>query len=274
MKKLLPLLLIAVLLSAFKASVTTRPIKNLKVTDTGNLVNAGKVWAALYQQRAAEYKALCFQAYNIAKERIDMAVKKRGKKPFAVVTDIDETLLDNSPYDAARAIKNLDYSSATWKQWTAKGIADTVPGAPTFLKYAASKGVKIFYITNRGTDERTGTLKNLQLYHLPNADSAHLLLSQGLSSKESRRKEVLKKYNIVLLCGDNLPDFDALYDNNPSEQDRTAATNKLRKQFGSRYIIIPNPSYGDFENAWYKFNFNLTDAQKDSVIRSLIKVDK
>jgi 5'-nucleotidase (lipoprotein e(P4) family) len=274
MKKLLPILLIAALLSAFKASVTPGPVKNPKVIDTGNLVNAGKVWAALYQQRAAEYKALCFQAYNIAKERIDIAVKKHEKKPFAVVTDIDETLLDNSPYDAARAIKNLDYTSSTWKQWTAKGIADTVPGAPTFLKYAASKGMKIFYITNRGEDERIGTLKNLLLYHLPNADSAHLLLSQGSSSKEIRRKEVLKKYNIVLLCGDNLPDFDALYDNNPTEKDRTAATDKLRKQFGSRYIIIPNPSYGDFENAWYKFNYKLTDSQKDSIIRSLIKIDK
>jgi 5'-nucleotidase (lipoprotein e(P4) family) len=262
MKKLLPLLLIAALLSAFKASVTPGPVRNLKVTDTNNLVNAGKVWAALYQQRAAEYKALCFQAYNIAKERIDLAVKKHGKKPFAVVTDIDETLLDNSPYDAARAIKNLDYTSSTWKQWTAEAIADTVPGAPSFFKYAASKGVTIFYITNRDEDERVATLKNLQLYNLPNADNAHLLLRNGSSSKENRRQEVLKKYNIVLLCGDNLPDFDALYDNKPTEQ------------FGSRYIIIPNPSYGDFENAWYKFNFNLTDAQKDSIIRSLIKVDK
>src|SRR6202012_2957502 len=207
MKKLLPLLFAAALLCAFKPSVTTGSIKNPKVIDTNNLVNAGKVWASLYQQRAAEYKALCFQAYNIAKERMDAAIKKRGKKPFAVVTDIDETLLDNSPYDAARAIKNLDYNSKTWKQWTAKAIADTVPGAPSFFKYAASKGVKVFYITNRDEDERGATLKNLRLYHLPNTDDAHLLLKKASSSKESRRLDVLKKYNIVLLCGDNLPDF-------------------------------------------------------------------
>jgi 5'-nucleotidase (lipoprotein e(P4) family) len=244
----------------------------LPATDSTSIVNNGKVWTSLYQQRAAEYKALCFQAYNIAKERIDKAVKKHSKIQYAVVTDIDETLLDNSSYDAARALHNLDYDSKAWKQWTAKGIADTVPGAPTFLKYAASKGVNIFYITNRETDERAGTLKNLQSYHLPNADSAHLLLKQisSSSSKESRRQEVLKKYNIILLCGDNLPDFDALYDNNPAETDRTAATEKLRKEFGSRYIVIPNPTYGDFENALYKFNFNLTDVQKDSII----KVDK
>jgi 5'-nucleotidase (lipoprotein e(P4) family) len=240
-----------------------------------SITNGGKVWGSLYQQRAAEYKALCFQAYNLAKLRLDAAIKHLGKKkPFAVVTDIDETLLDNSPYDAARAINNLDFDSKTWKQWTAKGICDTVPGAPSFFKYAASKGVTVFYITNRDEDERGGTLKNLQLYHLPYTDNAHLFLKQTTSSKESRRQQVLKKYNIVLLCGDNLPDFDALYDNKPSEENRMATTERLKKQFGNKYIIIPNSSYGDFEGALFKFNYKLTQAQKDSVIRSVIKVDK
>ena len=238
-----------------------------------SITNGGKVWASLYQQRAAEYKALCFQAYNMAKMRLDEAIKHHGKKPLAVVTDIDETLLDNSPYDAFRAVNNLDYDSKTWKQWTAKAICDTVPGAPSFFKYAASKGVTVFYITNREEDERAGTLKNLQLYHLPYTDNAHLFLKQDVSSKESRRQQVLKKYNIVLLCGDNLPDFDALYDNKPSEENRMTTTERLKKQFGSRYIVIPNPSYGDFEAALFNFNYKLTQAQKDSVIRSVIKVD-
>ena len=76
-----------------------------------------------------------------------------------------------------------------------------------------------------------------------------------------------------MLCGDNLPDFDALYDNKPSEENRMVTTERLKKQFGSKYIIIPNPSYGDFEGALFKFNYKLTQAQKDSVIRSVIKVD-
>ena len=276
MKKFFPLLLISILFVAFKppGKNSTIPTDNTIKPDTNNLVNAGKVWAALYQQRAAEYKALCFQAYNIAKLRVDEAVKKHSTKPLAVVTDIDETLLDNSPYDAARAIKNLDYTSRTWKEWTAKAIADTVPGAPSFLKYAASKGIKIFYITNRDGDERVATLKNLQLYHLPYTDDAHLLSKNGVSSKESRRGEVAKKYHIVLLCGDNLPDFDALYDNQPSEANRMAVTEKLRKEFGSRYIIIPNPSYGDFENSLFKWSTKLTPAQKDSIIKAVLKTDK
>jgi 5'-nucleotidase (lipoprotein e(P4) family) len=243
-----------------------------KATDTG-IANKGKAWALLWQQQAAEYKALCFQAYNIAKLRVDEAVKQPTAKPFAIVTDIDETLLDNSPYDAKRAINNQDFTSATWKQWTAKGIADTVPGAPAFFKYAASKGIEVFYITNRDEDERAGTLKNLSRYNFPNADDGHLLLKGSSSSKESRRQNVLKTHDIILLCGDNLADFDALYDNKPSVQNRAEATEKLMQQFGNRYIVLPNPSYGDFEGAWFNFNYKLSPAQKDSVIKSNIKMD-
>ncbi|MFD0765533.1 5'-nucleotidase, lipoprotein e(P4) family [Mucilaginibacter lutimaris] len=245
-----------------------------KAESTASIANNGKVWASIWQQRAAEYKALCFQAYNMAKLRLDEALKNPGVKPLAVVTDIDETVLDNSPYDAMRAANNQEYSLATWKTWTAKAAADTVPGAPAFFKYAASKGVAVFYITNRDEDERGGTIKNLQRYNMPNTDNEHVLLRQNTSSKESRRQQVLKNYNIVLLCGDNLPDFDASYDNKPNEPNRQAATEKLKREYGNKYIVIPNPSYGDFEGALFNYNYKLSGAQKDSIIRTKVKADK
>src|ERR1700742_3498280 len=97
-----------------------------------SLVNDVKVWPSLFQQQAAEYRALCFQAYNIARERVDEAVKVHTDTPYAVITDIDETLLDNSRYDGLRALQDSDFSTGDWKKWTAKGVADTVPGAPAF----------------------------------------------------------------------------------------------------------------------------------------------
>ncbi|MCD8740802.1 5'-nucleotidase, lipoprotein e(P4) family [Mucilaginibacter roseus] len=241
---------------------------------TRSIANNGKAWASVWQQRAAEYKALCFQAYNSARVEVDRAVKIPTDKPLAIVTDIDETVLDNSPYDAQRAFNNLEYDTKTWKQWTAKGIADTVAGAPSFLKYAASKGITIFYITNRDEEERAGTLKNLQRYGLPDADNAHLLLKQTSSSKESRRRQVLKTHNIIMLCGDNLADFDALYDNIPGEQNRDQVTQKLTNLFGTKYIVLPNPSYGDWEGALYNWNYKLSPAEKDSVIRAATKTDR
>lgn len=239
-----------------------------------SIANGGKVWASLYQQRAAEYKALCFQAYNMARSRLDEALKKRkGNKPLAVITDIDETVLDNSPYDAVRAINNQEFDLKGWKAWTAKGIADTVPGAPSFFKYAAAKGVTVFYITNRDEDECEGTTKNLKRYGLPFADATHVILRTGVSSKETRRQVVLKNYNVILFCGDNLPDFDAAYDDKPTQQVRNAATEKLKSYFGHQYIVIPNPAYGDFENALFN-NQKLSSTQKDSVMRAVIKLDK
>ncbi|MEN0056162.1 MAG: 5'-nucleotidase, lipoprotein e(P4) family [Mucilaginibacter sp.] len=262
--------------STKKVTTITTTVSSTTTTSTANtsIANDGKVWASLWQQRAAEYRALCFQAYNIARLRVDEGVKKVSTKPLAIVTDIDETLLDNSPYDAARAIQNADYSDKTWKQWTDKSKADTVPGAPSFLKYAASKGITIYYITNRNENERGSTLYSLQHYALPNANDEHLLLRQDNSSKEIRRQEVLRTHDILLLCGDNLPDFDVLYDNHPTEESRMAATQKLQKEFGSRYIVIPNISYGDFEGALFQYNYKLNVAQKDSVIRAKIKLDQ
>ena len=265
MKKALIALVTAALFTA--ACTTTKKKADASIT------NSGKVWSSLWQQRAAEYRALCFQAYNVARLRVDESLKNPGPRPQAVITDIDETVLDNSPYDAMRAANNQDFDLKGWKTWTAKGIADTVPGAPAFFKYAASKGVTVFYITNRDEDERAATLKNLQLYNMPNADNAHLMLRQTSSSKEVRRQNVLKTHNVVLLCGDNLPDFDVLYDNHPPEETRAAVTNRLQKEFGGRYIIIPNPSYGDFEGAFFN-NGKLSLAQKDSVIRAKLKVDR
>ncbi|MFI5158274.1 MAG: 5'-nucleotidase, lipoprotein e(P4) family [Sphingobacteriales bacterium] len=264
MKKIYSCLLIGVALFAACSK---------KLTNT-SIVNNGKVWASIYQQQAAEYKALCFQAYNIAKLRLDAATQQSSAKPYAVITDIDETLLDNSPYDATKALNNLGYDSKSWKAWTAKAIADTVPGAPSFFKYAAAKNVEVFYITNRDEDERAGTLKNLQLYNLPYADDMHLIMRKAVSSKEGRRRDVLKTHNIILLCGDNLADFDALYDNKPSEENRTASTQRLMREFGNKYIVLPNPEYGDWESSLFNFNYKLTDAQKDSIIKAQLKLEK
>lgn len=236
-----------------------------------SIANNGKLWGSVYQQRAAEYKALCFQAYNVARLRLDIALKKHHQKPLAVITDIDETLLDNSPNTAGRAIQNKDFDQQAWHAWTTKAIADTVPGAPAFFKYAASKGVAVYYITNRAEDEREPTLKNLKLYHLPYTDSKHLILKTAASSKESRRMEVLKTHEVVLYCGDNLPDFNALYDAPYTEQSRSAATQKLKKLFGDKYIVIPNIGYGDWENALLKGA--ATNAQKDSLIKAEVKTD-
>lgn len=244
--------------------------QNVPATSQGTLIPDGKLFTSLFQQRAAEYKALCFQAYNIAHFRLDQALQTPTFKPLAIVTDIDETVLDNSPYAVHQGLQGKDYEAATWAGWTSLAKADTLAGALTFFKYAASRHVEVFYITNREEKERAATLQNLQRYGFPYADEEHLVLKQTTSSKETRRQKVATTHTIVLLLGDNLADFSALFDKK-TEEERLHTVQQNADLFGSKFIVLPNANYGDWEGAFYHYNYQLTPAQKDSIIRAGLK---
>ena len=245
--------------------------KHLAISSSSaNLVTDGKLWSSLYQQKAAEYKALCIQAYNIARLRLDEALKLPSSKPKAVITDIDETFLDNSPYAVHQALQGKEYDGASWNDWTSKGIADTLTGALSFFNYAASQNVEIFYITNRKETERQGTLQNLQRYYFPFADDQHLILRTDVSSKEPRRQQVAAAHEIVLLFGDNLADFTSLFEGKKTTEERAATVQQLATEFGKKFIVLPNANYGGWEDAVYGNRF-LEAPQKDSVIKSNLK---
>ena len=238
--------------------------------DNNSLITDGKLFAVAYQQLAAEYRALCYQAYNIAHLRLEQQLQQPHDHPLAIITDIDETLLNNSPNTVQQSLSGKDFDSQSWNNWTSKASADTVPGALNFLKYASANGVSIYYITNREEKDRVGTIQNLKKFNFPDADDIHLLPRQSTSSKEIRRQQVMKDYTVVLLLGDNLGDFSDLFDKR-SEEVRMDNTNKVAPLFGNKFIVLPNPVYGDWESVLYRYNYNYTLRQKDSVIRSLLK---
>jgi 5'-nucleotidase (lipoprotein e(P4) family) len=262
MKKILFVLLLAAAGCSAPQKLATTERPNTAIAD-------GKLFTAFFQQRAAEYRALCFQAYNFARVRLDQQLAMEGR-PKAIITDIDETVLDNSAYAVHQGLLRKDWDQQSWYNWTALAEADTVPGAPSFLWYASARGVQIFYVTNRDEKERAATLKNLQKFRLPNADDAHLVLKQGTSSKEARRQQIMANYEVLLLLGDNLADFSSLFDKK-TEDERKNNTNVSAGSFGSRFIVLPNANYGDWENAFYRYNYSLTAAQKDSIIRAGVR---
>ncbi|MEP6615399.1 MAG: 5'-nucleotidase, lipoprotein e(P4) family [Ginsengibacter sp.] len=264
MKKITFALLVTII------SCTTSHLPSpVQVSQSSNLITDGKLYTAVFQQRAAEYRALCFQAFNIARLRLDEALQNKTGRPMAVITDIDETILDNSPYAVHQALQGKDYDQSVWNNWSDLSKADTVPGSATFLKYAASHGVEVYYITNRGENEKMNTLLNLQKFNLPDADSLHIFLKQTTSSKESRRQMVMDNHDVVLLLGDNLGDFSSLFDKK-TEDIRLQNANTSYVEFGKRFIVLPNPGYGDWESSMFSYNY-YTPAQKDSVIRKLLK---
>ena len=252
----------------FTSCTTTTHIVN--TNNQIDAVGSAKILMAAYQQKAAEYRALCYQAYNIAQLRLDEFLKRTYPKPPAIMTDIDETILDNSPYQVHQSLQGKDYDAVTWHEWTAKASADTVPGALKFFQYAASKGVEIYYVTNRDEDERIATLKNLQRFGFPNADNEHLKLKSTSSSKVPRRDSIAMTHTLLMQVGDNLNDVNGIFEKK-SVSERLKDADSYRSEFGYQYIVLPNPSYGEWENALYNYKFNLTPAQKDSIFRAVLK---
>jgi 5'-nucleotidase (lipoprotein e(P4) family) len=200
--------------------------------------------------RGGESAALYFQGFAVARERLDAVLAQPAPpKPLALITDIDETVLDNSPYQVWLIQNRETYSLKTWKQWTARASAEALPGASNFLNYASSRGVKVFYVTNRDQDEADATVKNLQTAGFPNADHAHLLCKRnGVKGKDDRRAEIAKAHTVCLLLGDNLSDFSGTFDSTILEERGAAVTNHAAR-FGSNWIVFPNPMYGDWEKA-------------------------
>ena len=254
------------LLLAFVLAVA---VANAQNTPAPIFQNDQKLLPVLWQQHAAEYRALCYQAFNIAALRLDQALKnKKGK--LAIITDLDETILDNSYSEAQSLKEGRGYTQAGWKKWTDLSAATAVPGAVDFLKLARKKGVHIFYISNRDTSELLSTLRNLQRLDLPDADTAHMMFLTNTSSKETRRQAVMKKYNVIMLLGDNLNDFTSLFEKG-SIASRFDETDKARAEWGRKFIVLPNSTYGEWENAFTGYQRGLLGRQKDSIYLRLLK---
>jgi 5'-nucleotidase (lipoprotein e(P4) family) len=199
--------------------------------------------SVLWYQRSGEMQALYYQGYNIAKSSLQEKLNKpTNKKPKAVIMDIDETVLDNSAVEAYQALNNVPFSDSVWNKWVNLSSAEPLPGALEFIKYAESKGVDVFYVTNRSEPGAYyPTIKNLKDKGFPFADSTHLIL------KTARRDAISEKYDILLLIGDNLTDFDDIFDNRGDDFAFGSVKNKM-SEFGSRFIILPNPMYGGWVN--------------------------
>jgi 5'-nucleotidase (lipoprotein e(P4) family) len=229
-----------------------------------------KILPVLWHQQAAEYRALCYQAYAVATKNLNsLLAKNYQNKPRVIITDCDETLLDNSPLYARLIKENKEYSDSAWKKWTDLSIAKAVPGALEFFQWAHEKGFGIYYVSNRDTSEVESTLLNLKKLGFPDAMKSHLLFMSSTSSKEERRQTIMKDNEVVMLLGDNLHDFSDVFRKKTSTE-RNEQVEILKNEWGNKFIVLPNDIYGGWEDALYNYNFNLTESQKDSLCIQLL----
>ena len=176
------------------------------------------------------------------------------------MVDIDETVLDNSPAQAYNIKKRLGFSPKDWYAWGEMRKAKAIPGAVDFVNYANSRGVKVFFVSNRDEVQKQATMDNLKRVGFNDVTVDNVLLRNKDSSKEARRQIILQKYRIVFFMGDNLDDHSNVFERK-SVADRFAEVDKAKDLFGKRYILLPNAMYGTWENAIYDYK-SLSDAQK------------
>lgn len=246
-------------------------------------VNAD-LYAALYQQQALEYRANALATYRAAAAALPARLAEqrtaRSGKPPVVVFDLDETVLDNSPFQGRTLHENREYDETLWDCWVGKQEARLVPGADALFRAMAAAGVRGRFITNRRCVVRSGgdgnacpqlreTLDNLNRL-LAAAQAGYvarpeefLLHDQAVpdtsgqtwsdSEKKFRRAFVSARFDLVMLLGDDLGDFldDAKSSSAVARQQMFEAHDPLQ-QWGRAWFMLPNAMYGSWQRALSK----------------------
>lgn len=252
----------AALLAAFGLGAAVAPPRpatgQVPVAPPEFLPNRG-LDAALYVHTAAEYRACCLQAYAVAEERL-AAFKTTAPagKPPAVVLDLDETVFDNGGFQAAQVRGGRDYDPRAWDLWEEKpdGV-ELVPGAKAFVLAADKMGVRPVYLSNRLAKNAATVRAALKRLGLPAVTDGQLHLATKTSDKTDRRKEVEAAYQVLMYVGDNLRDFDEAYrfadlsraagkDLDAAIAARKDRVDADRAAWGRRWIVLPNPTYGEW----------------------------
>jgi acid phosphatase len=242
--------------------------------------------AVLWMQRSVEYKAHALTAFALARLRLDQALadpawtaapkEQTGayqSLPPAVLLDVDETILDNSGYQAWMVLKDTTFDPKTWNAYVNTVTSLPIPGAVEFARYADAKGVKVFYLSNRTAEEEEPTRKNLERFGFPMGGSVDTMLMARKqpdwgSAKGTRRAHVAKSYRVLLNVGDNFADF--VDEFRGTEAERVKVLEEHKDRWGREWIMLANPAYGSFESAPFGHDFKLSGAEKRKAKRAVL----
>jgi len=223
----------------------------------------GLVNATTWVQYGAEYRAVALATFAAARRSLDAALADPSwsaeegtsdpAQPPAIIVDSDDTIFDNTPFEVRALKQGKTYDDKLWKEWVAEATTDAVPGAADFLAYAKSRGVTVFYVTNRDADEEAGTRLRIERLGFPLDPNVDTVLVRGereewkSSDKSGRRAYVAASYRVLLLAGDDLNDFANARDKNVADRYQIVADKGA--WWGTKWFMVPNPMYGSWERA-------------------------
>jgi 5'-nucleotidase (lipoprotein e(P4) family) len=191
---------------------------------------------------SAEQRAIYAEVYRSATQAARARAATLPAGSWAVILDVDETVLDNSEYQKRLALSGQRYQDATWDAWVKERSAAALPGAKAFLDTVRNelKG-RVVLVTNRRQSQCADTEANLRSVGI-GFDLA-LCDTTGDGNKNPRFQSVisgtagLPALNVILWMGDNIKDFPGL------DQQHTGDA----AEFGTRFFVLPNPMYGSWE---------------------------
>ncbi|MGL5823055.1 MAG: 5'-nucleotidase, lipoprotein e(P4) family [Sarcina sp.] len=222
------------------------------------------VMAYDWLENSGEAMSLEYQAYNTATRNLKEMATEKSSKPKAVILDIDETCLSNAPGNGYQIANNANFNVDVWNKWVDYAEATPIPGAVDFTKAAKADGYQVFYVSDRIPNQLAATQKNLSEYGFADAtEPGHIILDPVADqNKQSRFDAIEKNYDVVMFVGDQLTDMGGAYMNKSSQQEKEQVTTD-RAKWGWNYIAIPDPTYGNYENAMYNHSGKtLTEEQK------------
>ena len=175
-----------------------------------------------------------------------------GKRPLAVVLDIDETALLNLGYERDEAARGGSYDAARWARWEQTGAdkVAAVPGAAEALAAARGEGFTVIFNSNRSVASAAQTRAALEHAGLGPADLFDTLWLRGEgepSGKDARRAKIAQRYCIVAMAGDQLGDFSDLFnapDKSVAARRNSVGGTLLAPLWGAGWFMLPNPVYG------------------------------
>ena len=244
---------------------------------TGALGHHPLTLATLYSQSAAEFDAATRTVFAAAWAQLDAVLadtsltaldeQKDGydAKPPAIILDVDETVLDNSPYEARLIEDGTSYPKG-WDDWCNQSAAHSIPGALEFTQNAAERGITVFYVTNRKAHLEDGTRANLEALGFPMQEGTDVLFmaderDEWTSDKTSRRQFIAETHRVVMVFGDNLGDFIARADAKGSPDERHLSALRHSDRWGKVWFMLPNPMYGYWDGAVLDDDYDRTDAE-------------
>ncbi len=148
---------------------------SVNVTFGERPLSPGTDWVANSSSWADEAN----QVFEAATAYVLEATEARPAGSWAVVMDLDETVLNNVQYQVMLENDGKSYTPENWYEWTQEEGATLVPGSLWFINAVNSAGGHVAFVTNRRDREQLATENNLAKLGIVRGKDFRVLLTRA-----------------------------------------------------------------------------------------------